>query len=50
MVLLRANLPPERSAELEQTMLGLMRSRVQPDGRYVDNREYLLVTGIRKSA
>jgi ubiquinone/menaquinone biosynthesis C-methylase UbiE len=47
-VLLRENLDPERYAELEQTMLGLMRARVRPDGRYVDEREYLLVSGIRR--
>jgi hypothetical protein len=29
-------------------MLGLMGKRTQPDGRFVDEREYLLVTGIRR--
>jgi ubiquinone/menaquinone biosynthesis C-methylase UbiE len=42
------NLEPERRAEFEQTMLGLMQRRTQPDGRFVDEREYLLVTGKRR--
>ncbi len=42
------NLDPERRAEFERTMLGLMERRTQADGRFVDEREYLLVTGIRR--
>lgn len=42
------NLPPERRVEFEQTMSGLMQKGTQPDGRFVDEREYLLVTGIRR--
>jgi SAM-dependent methyltransferase len=45
---LRDNLEPERREELEQTMLEHFRAQVQPDGRYVDEREYLLVTGRRR--
>jgi hypothetical protein len=42
------NLDPERRAEFEQAMLGLMQRRTQADGRFVDEREYLLVTGTRR--
>lgn len=42
------NLPPEKRAEFEAAMLGLMQKRTQPDGRFVDEREYLLVTGTRR--
>jgi ubiquinone/menaquinone biosynthesis C-methylase UbiE len=42
------NLEPERRAEFEQAMRGLMQRREQPDGRFVDEREYLLVSGVRR--
>jgi ubiquinone/menaquinone biosynthesis C-methylase UbiE len=42
------NLPPEKKAEFEQAMLGLMQKRTQPDGRFVDEREYVLVVGTRR--
>lgn len=41
------NLEPERRAEFEQTMLDHFRTQEQPDGRYVDDREYLLVSAVR---
>jgi SAM-dependent methyltransferase len=43
------NLPPDRRAEFEDTALAFYRTKIQPDGRLVDDREYLLVTGVRKS-
>jgi SAM-dependent methyltransferase len=46
--LLLDNLDPERRAEFEQAMFGLMERRTQADGRFVDEREYLLVTGQRR--
>ena len=42
------NLDAERREEFKDAMLGLMRKRIQPDGRFVDEREYLLVTGNRR--
>jgi SAM-dependent methyltransferase len=45
---LRDNLEPERREELEQTMLDHFRAQALTDGRYVDEREYLLVTGTRR--
>ena len=42
------NLPPEPKAEFEQTMRAYMNEAVQPDGRLVDEREYLLISGIRR--
>jgi SAM-dependent methyltransferase len=42
------NLPPERRAEFEQMMRDHFAPAVQPDGRVVDDREYLLVRGIRR--
>jgi ubiquinone/menaquinone biosynthesis C-methylase UbiE len=42
------NLPPEKAREFEQAMLEQMASSVQPDGTLRDEREYLLVTGIRR--
>ncbi|HZS30622.1 MAG TPA: class I SAM-dependent methyltransferase [Gaiellaceae bacterium] len=42
------NLPPERGAELETAALEHYRALAQPDGRLVDDREYLLVTGVRR--
>ena len=42
------NLDPDRRVEFEQTMLGMMERRIQADGRFVDEREYLLVTGTRR--
>jgi SAM-dependent methyltransferase len=42
------NLDPERRADFEQAMRGLMEKRRQPDGSYLDDREYLLVTGTRR--
>lgn len=47
-VTLRKMLPPERWAELEKTMLEYSEQSRQPDGRSVDDREFLLVTGIRR--
>jgi ubiquinone/menaquinone biosynthesis C-methylase UbiE len=41
-------LTPERRTEYEATMKGLFADGVQPDGRVVDEREYLLVRGIRR--
>ncbi len=41
------NLPPERKAEFIDAGREHYRRHVQPDGRVVDDREYLLVTGIR---
>ena len=46
--LLLENLPPERRDEFERTMLDQAREAEQPDGRMVEDREYLLVTGIRR--
>lgn len=46
--LLLDNLDPEKRAEFEQTMLEMAQKRTQPDGRFVDEREYLLVTGTRR--
>jgi ubiquinone/menaquinone biosynthesis C-methylase UbiE len=43
------NLPPEKAEEFTAAALEFQGRHVQPDGRLVDNREYLLVTGIRKS-
>ena len=43
------NLPPERGADLEAAAMAHYGKHVQPDGRLVDEREYLLVTGTRKS-
>jgi SAM-dependent methyltransferase len=42
------NLPPDRRAEFEQAMRDHFAPSVQPDGRVVDDREYLLVRGIRR--
>jgi ubiquinone/menaquinone biosynthesis C-methylase UbiE len=42
------NLPPGRAHEFEQAMLDLMARNVQDDGHLRDDREYLLVTGIRR--
>jgi SAM-dependent methyltransferase len=41
------NLDPERRAEYERTMIAYFGEAVQADGRLVDDREYLLVVGIR---
>lgn len=38
----------DRRAEIERTVLDHFRTFEQPDGRIVDDREYLLVTGIRR--
>jgi ubiquinone/menaquinone biosynthesis C-methylase UbiE len=46
--LLLENLDPARQAEFERTMLDLAREAEQPDGRMVEDREYLLVTGVRR--
>ncbi len=43
------NLPPDRAAEFTDAAREYFGRHVQPDGRLVDEREYLLVTGIRKS-
>jgi ubiquinone/menaquinone biosynthesis C-methylase UbiE len=42
------NLPPERAAEFDAAAREHMSRHVQPDGRFVDEREYLLVTGTRR--
>jgi ubiquinone/menaquinone biosynthesis C-methylase UbiE len=42
------NLPPEARERFEQTMLEHFGKSVQPDGRVVDDREYLLISGVRK--
>jgi ubiquinone/menaquinone biosynthesis C-methylase UbiE len=42
------NLDPDRRAELEQVALEHYGRFELPDGRMVDDREYLLVTGIRR--
>ena len=44
------NLPPEKAEEFTAAALEFYGRQVQPDGRLVDDREYLLVTGVRKSA
>jgi ubiquinone/menaquinone biosynthesis C-methylase UbiE len=46
--LLLDGLDPERRAEFERVMLEHAREVEQPDGRMVEDREYLLVTGIRR--
>lgn len=42
------NLPPDRRAEFEGTARAHFETGRQPDGSYVDDREYLLVTGTRR--
>lgn len=42
------HLDPERRAELERAMRDHLRASMQPDGRIVDDPEYLLVSGIRR--
>ena len=42
------NLPPERGAEFAETMRAYFNEAIQADGRLVDDREYLLVSGIRR--
>ena len=42
------NLAPERRDEFERVAREHFETGRQPDGRYVDDREYLLVTGIRR--
>jgi len=42
------NLEPDRREEFEQAMLEMLRQRTQPDGRFLDVREYLLVSGNRR--
>ncbi|HEY2354171.1 MAG TPA: methyltransferase domain-containing protein [Gaiellaceae bacterium] len=44
------NLPPEKAAEFEVAAREHMGRHVQSDGRLIDDREYLLVTGERKHA
>jgi SAM-dependent methyltransferase len=46
--LLLDNSPPERGAELKAAAFEHYGPKVQPDGRMVDDREYLLVTGLRR--
>jgi ubiquinone/menaquinone biosynthesis C-methylase UbiE len=46
--LLLENTEPDRRGEVEAAVLGHFRNFVQPDGHLVDDREYLLVTGIRR--
>ena len=43
------NLPPERADEFRAAALEHFRRNEQPDGSFADDREYLLVTGERKS-
>lgn len=47
--LLLDHLPPDRAAEFTDAAREHYSRHVQPDGRVVDDREYLLVTGIRNS-
>jgi ubiquinone/menaquinone biosynthesis C-methylase UbiE len=42
------NLPPERAAEFTAAAREHFSRNVQSDGRVVDDREYLLVTGVRR--
>lgn len=42
------NLEPERREEFKQTALAHFRANVGTDGHFHDEREYLLVTGIRR--
>jgi SAM-dependent methyltransferase len=44
------NLPPKRAAQFTGAAREHFSRHVQPDGRIVDEREYLLVTGTRKHA
>ncbi|HLX33555.1 MAG TPA: class I SAM-dependent methyltransferase [Gaiellaceae bacterium] len=46
--LLLDNLPPERREEFQETALAHYKERVGTDGHFRDEREYLLVTGIRR--
>jgi ubiquinone/menaquinone biosynthesis C-methylase UbiE len=46
--LLLENLEPSRRAELEATARAHYRRFEQPDGSLVDDREYLLLTGVRR--
>ena len=46
--LLLDNLPPERGAALKAAAFEHYGPKTQPDGRMVDEREYLLVTGVRR--
>ena len=48
--LLLDTMPVEKAEEFTAAALEHYGRHVQPDGRLVDEREYLLVTGIRKSA
>lgn len=48
LTVLLASLDSERRDELEHALLDLMRRGQRPDGRVVEEREYLLVTGIRR--
>jgi ubiquinone/menaquinone biosynthesis C-methylase UbiE len=42
------NLPPDRREEFERTAHEHFEKGRQPDGRYRDDREYLLITGTRR--
>jgi len=42
------NLPLDRRAQFEQTLRDHFAPGIQPDGRVIDDREYLLVRGIRR--
>ena len=46
--LMLENLPPERRGEFEQVARGHFERGRQADGTYLDEREYLLVTGTRR--
>lgn len=47
-VMLLARLEPDRREELRRTMLDHIGKGAGPDGRVADDREYLLVTGVRR--
>jgi ubiquinone/menaquinone biosynthesis C-methylase UbiE len=47
-LMLLARLEPDRREEFRETMLEQMRKGVRPDGTIADEREYLLVTGVRR--
>ncbi len=42
------SLPPDRAKDFEKAMLEHMGSQVQADGSIRDDREYLLVAGLRR--
>jgi hypothetical protein len=42
------NLPAEQAEQFVQALREHLRSTVQPDGRILDEREYLLISGTRR--